>query len=103
MATAAPENTSRNRLVTVSILAAGIAAVAYMVGSQQPKANAPTIGTIAPAERYRSSQIAAADVALGDTGVPLLMQTDAFELMVKNPAFRVLATDPGFIILARNP
>ena len=37
-----------------------------------------TAGTIAPAERYRATQIDTQDVVLGDDSVPKLMQTDAF-------------------------
>ena len=44
-----------------------------------------------------------ADVTLGDTAVPELMQTDAFELMVHDPNFRALAASPGFKALASNP
>ena len=54
-------------------------------------------------ERYVSSQVGDADVALGDTSVPELMQTDAFQVMVKDANFRALASDPGFAALASNP
>ena len=89
------------------ILMAGAALVivaggAYGVARVFPARGGETAGTITPAERYRSSQISNADVALGDTTVPQLMQTDAFELMVKNPSFRALAQDPGFVALAQN-
>ena len=51
-------------------------------------------GTVAPAQRYVNSQVSDKDVTLGDTSVPELMQTDAFEAMVKDPDFRKLARDP---------
>src|SRR6185503_1557971 len=63
----------------------------------------PSEGTIAPADRYVSAQITGADVTLGDTAVPELMQTDAFELMVHDPDFRALAASPGFKALASQP
>ena len=60
----------------------------------------PDRGTIAPADRYVSPQVGEGDVTLGDTSIPKLMQTDAFEVMSKNPNFRTLASDPGFAALA---
>ena len=54
-------------------------------------------------ERYVNAQVGEADVTLGDTSVPELMQTDAFELMVKDPNFRALAASPGFQSLASQP
>src|SRR5881628_380569 len=63
----------------------------------------PSAGTIGAAQRYVSSQVGDKDVTLGDTSVPQLMQTDAFEAMVHNPAFRTLARDPNFATLAQNP
>ena len=91
------------RLAAAGALFVLVAAGAYYVGRVYPPHDGPTAGTIAPAERYRSSQVQASDVALGDTTVPMLMQTDAFELMIKNPGFRALAADPAFMVLAQNP
>jgi hypothetical protein len=62
----------------------------------------PTAGTVGPADRYVSSQIGANDVTLGDTSIPQLMQTDAFEVISKNPDFRNMANDPGFAALLQN-
>src|SRR5215212_12119823 len=87
-------------LTTAGVLAFGVAA--YGLGRVYPPMG-PSAGTIAPAQRYVSSQVTDADVTLGDTSVPELMQTDAFELMVKDPNFRALAQDPGFAALAQNP
>ena len=81
---------NRRRVVAAGALAVLVAGGAYYVGRVYPPRPAMTVGTIAPANRYRDSQIQASDVALGDNAVPLLMQTDAFELMVKNPSFRAL-------------
>ena len=47
-------------------------------------------------------QVSDADVALGDSSVAELMQTDAFQVLVKDPNFRKLANDPGFAALANN-
>ena len=79
-----------------------IAAGAYGVGRVYPPLG-PSAGTIAPADRYQSPQVTEADVNLGDTSVPELMQTDAFELMVHDPNFRALAASPGFQALASQP
>jgi hypothetical protein len=86
-------------LTTAAVLAFGVAA--YGVGRVYPPLG-PSSGTIAPAERYVSSQVGEADVTLGDTAVPELMQTDAFQVLVKDPNFRKLANDPGFAALASN-
>jgi len=94
-------NTNRMALAGVALVL--VAGGAYYFGRVYPPRDAPTSGTIAPADRYRSSQIQNSDVALGDNSVPMLMQTDAFELMIKNPSFRALASDPGFMALAQNP
>src|SRR5678815_6031918 len=81
-----------------------VAGAAYGVGRIYPPQGGLSSGTIAPAERYQVSQVGTADVVLGDTSVPQLMQTDAFDLMVKDANFRALATNPGFMALAQqNP
>src|SRR5690606_14764216 len=84
---------------TVALLAVG----AVTIGAILPPSGGELSGTIAPVERYRSTQVTDADVTLGDDSVPQLMQTDAFHLMVNDPSFRALARDPGFAALAQNP
>ena len=93
-------NKSKMYLTTAGVLAFGVAA--YGLGRVYPPLG-PTAGTIAPAQRYVSGQVGEGDVTLGDTSVPELMQTDAFQVMVKDPNFRALANDPGFAALAENP
>src|SRR5690348_7356088 len=94
---------SNNNRYLVSIAGVAIvAAAAYSVGRVYPPLG-PTAGTITPADRYVSSQVGEGDVTLGDTAVPELMQTDAFQLMVKDPSFRALAASPGFQALAGQP
>src|SRR5690242_397895 len=87
-------------LATAAVLALGV--TAYGVGRLYNPLG-PSAGTIAPAQRYVSSQVGEGDVTLGDTSVPELMQTDAFELMVKDPQFRAFASSPGFQALAAQP
>src|SRR5580765_8173350 len=96
-------STSNNRrmiLTSAAILAVGVGA--YGLGRVYPPLG-PSAGTIGAAQRYVNSQIGDKDVTLGDTSVPELMQTDAFEAMVHNPAFRTLAKDANFQALAQNP
>ena len=94
--------TANNRKFLASgAIVVAVAAAAYGIGRVYPPIG-PSAGTIAPADRYVSSQVSAGDVGLGDTSVPQLMQTDAFEVMVKNPQFRAMAQDPGFAALAAN-
>src|SRR5689334_17141198 len=76
-----------------------VAVAAYGLGRVYPPLG-PTEGTIAPSQRYVSPQIGEGDVTLGDTSVPQLMQTDAFQVLVKDANFRQLANDPGFAALA---
>src|SRR6185295_4199221 len=92
-------NQQKMYLATAGVLAFGVAA--YGLGRVFPPLG-PSAGTVAPAQRYASSQVGEGDVTLGDTSVPELMQTDAFEMMVKDPSFRALASDPGFAKLAQN-
>ena len=92
-----------NRLALAAVISVVAAGGAYLVAKHYPPQGGVTFGTVAPAERYRSSQLQNGDVVLGDNSVPMLMQTDAFEVMVKNPSFRTLAADPGFRALAQNP
>ena len=92
-------NKNRMYLTTASVLLVGVAA--YGLGRVYPPMG-PSAGTVAPAQRYVSAQVSDADVTLGDTSVPELMQTDAFQVMVKDPNFRQLAGDPGFAALASN-
>ena len=73
-------NKNKMYLTTAGVLAFGVAA--YGLGRVYPPLG-PSAGTIAPAQRYVSSQVGEGDVTLGDTAVPELMQTDAFELMTQ--------------------
>src|SRR3954468_8465333 len=93
-------NNRKMILTSAAILAVGVGA--YGLGRVYPPLG-PSAGTVGAAQRYVSSQVGDSDVTLGDTSVPELMQTDAFELMVKDPNFRALAGDPGFAALAGNP
>src|SRR5262252_8131154 len=93
-------NRNRMYLTTAGVLAVAVAA--YGLGRVYPPMG-PSAGTVAPAERYVSSQVGESDVTLGDTSAPELMQTDAFELMVHDPSFRALAASPGFRALAGQP
>jgi len=67
-----------------------VAAGAYGLGRVYPPLG-PSAGTIAPSQRYQAPQVGEGDITLGDTSVPELMQTDAFELMVHDENFRALA------------
>jgi hypothetical protein len=87
-------------LTSAAVVAVGLGA--YGLGRVYPPMG-PSAGTIAPAERYVSSQVGENDVTLGDTAVPELMQTDAFELFLHDPQFRALASSPGFQDLAGRP
>ena len=81
-------STKNNRklvLTAAGVLAFGIAA--YGLGRIYPPLG-PSSGTIGAAQRYVNAQVGEKDVTLGDTSVPQLMQTDAFEAMVKKPVFR---------------
>src|SRR4051795_12234550 len=101
MATRLPSSHNRRMILTsAAVLAVGLGA--YGLERVYPPAG-PSAGTIAPADRYVSSQVSDADVTLGDPAVPQLMQTDAFELFVHDPTFRALAASPGFKALADNP
>ncbi len=87
-------------LTSAAVIAVGVGA--YGLGRVYPPLG-PSAGTVAPAQRYVSSQVGDKDVTLGDTSVPELMQTDAFEAMVHDPQFRTLAHDANFTALAQNP
>ena len=96
-------STSNNRkliLTGAAVIAVGLGA--YGLGRVYPPLG-PSSGTVGASQRYVNSQVGEKDVTLGDTSVPQLMQSDAFEAMVKNPAFRKLARDPNFSALAQNP
>src|SRR3954451_23081499 len=101
MATRLPASHNRKLILTsAAVIAVGLGA--YGLGRVYPPLG-PSAGTIAPAQRYVSSQLSDADVTLGDTAVPQLMQTDAFELFVHDPSFRALAASPGFKAIASSP
>src|SRR5438270_12285853 len=93
---------NRNKMVVTTAGVLAVAVAAYGLGRVYPPVG-PSAGTIAPAQRYVSSQVGEGDVTLGDTSVPELMQTDAFELMVHDASFRQLAATPGFRSLANQP
>ena len=94
MASTVPAKNKNSRIFLATAGVAVIAAGAYGLGRVYPPLG-ETAGTIAPAERYRSSQVDASGVSLGDTEIPKLMQTDAFEMMVKDPDFRALGVRSG--------
>ena len=94
------QSSNRKYIVTGAAILA-VAVGAYGLGRVYPPLG-PVEGTIAPAQRHVNPQIASGDVTLGDTSIPQLMQTDAFEVMSKNPSFRALAADPNFAALAQN-
>src|SRR5258708_29273666 len=101
MATSLSSSNNRRMILTsAAILAVGVGA--YGLGRVYPPLG-PSAGTIGPAQRYVNAQVTEKDVTLGDTAVPEIMQTDAFELMVKDPSFRALAASPGFQALAGQP
>src|SRR6478672_8039405 len=93
-------NQQKMYLTTAAVLAFGVAA--YGLGRVYPPLG-PSAGTVAPAERYVNSQVGEADVTLGDTSVPELMQTDAFELITKDPQLRAFVSSAGFQALASQP
>src|SRR5205823_13224948 len=99
MATRLSTNNRRMILTSAAVIAVGLGA--YGLGRVYPPLG-PSAGTVGAAQRYVNSQVSDKDVTLGDTSVPRLMQTDAFEAMVKNPVFRKLARDPNFGALAQN-
>ena len=92
---------NNTRIVVAGAAVLVVAGAAYGIGRVYPPQGGGASGTIAPADRYQVSQVGTADIVLGDTTVPQLMQTDVFELMVKDPGFRALATSPGFMALAQ--
>src|SRR3954452_20719771 len=94
-------STNRKYLMSGALIAV-VAVSAYGLGRVYPPLG-PAEGTIAPAERYVSSQVQSGDVTLGDQSIPQLMQTDAFELMTKDPSFAQMARDPAFAVMARQP
>src|SRR3954470_24387866 len=100
MASSTINNKSKMYLATAGVLAVGVGA--YGLGRVYPPLG-PSAGTVGAAQRYVSSQVGDSDVTLGDTSVPQLMQTDAFEMMVHDANFRALAHDPAFAVLAQNP
>src|SRR3954464_13671400 len=93
-------NQQKMYLTTAGVLLFGVAA--YGLGRVYPPLG-PSAGTVAPAQRYVSSQVSEGDVTLGDTSVPELMQTNAFELITKDPNLRALAASPGFQAIASQP
>src|SRR5687768_3117771 len=106
MATATTNPTTGNpnnrKLLLTGAIVVAVGLGAYGLGRVYPPLG-PSEGTVAPADRYVSSQVGEGDVTLGDTGVAELMQTDVFELMVKDKNFRALAASPGFQQLASQP
>src|SRR4051812_29765591 len=101
MATSLSTSNKRKMILTTAgVLAVGLGA--YGLGRIYPPLG-PSAGTVGAAQRYVNPQVSDKDVTLGDTSVPQLMQSDAFEAMVRDPSFRKLARDPNFSALAQNP
>ena len=60
------------RMAAAGVVLVLVAGGAYIVGRVYPPMGAGTSGTIAPAERYRASQVQNGDIGLGDTSVASL-------------------------------
>jgi hypothetical protein len=83
---------------TRSKIVAGISAVAavllvgvYIVGV--PRVDEGADATIGGAQRYQAPQLAAKDVAVGDTDTQAFLQSETFDRILKDPNARKLLSD----------
>jgi hypothetical protein len=105
-----------NKLPLIGVGVVAVAAIAYFAVAGWPptgdKVDQNVGGTIGAAERYTSSQMKTEDVAVNESEVQALMQTDVFHKMITNEDFRKavlaeqwksVASDPATLGLLATP
>jgi RNA polymerase sigma-70 factor (ECF subfamily) len=60
---------------------------------RRPSSGSNVSGTVAPAERYRATQVKSDNVKLGDQTIALLLQDDKVDKLIKDPGFQKLAAN----------
>src|SRR5258708_1700779 len=91
-----PQNgNARRRNIWIGIGLAAVGAVLFgHYVLEIPEGNENLSGTVAPAQRYRSTeQVKPADVRLGDQTVTQLLQNDDVQRLIKDPGFQALAAN----------
>lgn len=102
----AQNNTSVRRSPARSILIGGsvlaVVVIGYFALFYPPKGSEDMEGTIGKAERYRSEQMASADIALKNPEFQALLQNHVFVRAMKDESFRAAMQSDGLVALFRD-
>lgn len=102
----AQDNTSVRKSPARSILIGGsilaVVVIGYFALFYPPKGSQDMEGTIGKAERYRSEQMASADIALKNPEFQALLQNHVFVRAMKNENFRAAMQSEGLVALFRD-
>ena len=82
-----------NKKILFGLAAAAAVVLAVITYSTNPPATEGTEATIGAAQRAQAPQIAAKDVALGDTSAQDVLQTELWDQLAKDEDLRNLLTD----------
>ena len=85
-----------NKKILFGLAAAAAVVLAVITYSTNPPATEGTEATIGAAQRAQAPQIAAKDVALGDTSTQDVLQTEMWDQLAKDEDLRNLLTDAEF-------
>jgi len=85
-----------NKKILFGLAAAAAVVLAVITYSTNPPATEGTEATIGAAQRAQAPQIAAKDVALGDTSAQDVLQTELWDQLAKDEDLRNLLTDADF-------
>lgn len=85
-----------NKKVIWGLAAAAVLVLAVVGYVANPSVNQGTEATIGTAQRYQAPQIAAKDVAVGDTRTQAVLQTATWDAIVKDETLRTLLQDASF-------
>jgi hypothetical protein len=88
--------TAMNKRMIWGLAAAAVLVLAVVGYIASPRVDEGTQATIGTAQRYQAPQIEAKDVAVGDTSVQALMQTETWDAIVKDETLRTLLQDANF-------
>lgn len=92
-----------NAKVIWGLAAAAVLVLAVVGYIANPSVNQGTEATIGTAQRYQAPQIDSRDVAVGDTSVQLLLQSETWAAIVKDETLLTLLQDANFRAKLQEP
>ena len=92
-----------NKKIVWGLALAAVLVIVVMRLAGYPPVSEGTEATIGTAQRYQAPQIQAKDVAVGDTSVQALMQTETWDAIMKDETLRTLLQDANLRASLQDP